>query len=190
MWIQPAECCLQTGANSIIYILAEISGRVPAEFRSSSGQASSCVPYIGQPPVLYFPRLCPTSVGDRPVSVKETSSSDCLRCTGHRPILCRAPADVFSDVVMKGLRWGSLVRARWNLAPKFKFHRAATDAVLSNKRHGFRLVFGRDRWRTHRWLMETSSTGLCDWTIILTELMSIIFVIIAINFVKNKFSEK
>ena len=33
--------------------------------RSSSGQASAGVPYIGQPPVLYFPRLCPTSAGAR-----------------------------------------------------------------------------------------------------------------------------
>jgi hypothetical protein len=48
-----------------VYILAEISGRVTAEFRSSSGRASAGVPYIGQPPVLYFPRLCPTSAGAR-----------------------------------------------------------------------------------------------------------------------------
>jgi len=45
-----------------------------------------------------------SSVGARPVSVKKTSSSGCLRCTGHRPILGRAPADVFSDVVTMGMR--------------------------------------------------------------------------------------
>ena len=86
-----------------VHILAEISDRVPAEFRSSSGRASAGDPYIGQPPVLYFPRLCPTQarawseLGRCPL--KRTLSFDCLRCTGHRTILGRALADVFSDVV-------------------------------------------------------------------------------------------
>ena len=46
-------------------MLAEISSRVTAEFGPSSDRASAGVPYIGQPPVLYFPRLCPTSAGAR-----------------------------------------------------------------------------------------------------------------------------
>ena len=66
--------------------------RYPVGLRPSSGRASAGVPYIGQPPVLYFPRLCPTSAG----------ASGCLRCTEHRPILGRAPADVFSNVVTMG----------------------------------------------------------------------------------------
>jgi len=45
--------------------IAETYGRVTAKFLSSSGRASAGVPYIGQPPVLYFPRLCPTSAGER-----------------------------------------------------------------------------------------------------------------------------
>jgi len=125
-----------------VYVLAEISNQVTAKFRSSSGRATTSVPYIGQPPVLYFPRLCPTSAGAWSelgrCPLKRTSSSGCLRCTGHLLILGRAPADMFSDVATMGLRWGSSVRARWNLAPKLKFHRAATDEVLSNKRHGCR----------------------------------------------------
>ncbi|WAR23545.1 hypothetical protein MAR_037238 [Mya arenaria] len=63
-WRDQAVLCKQQGTDHI-YILAEISGRVTAEFRSSSGRASAGVPYIGQPPVLYFPRLCPTSAGAR-----------------------------------------------------------------------------------------------------------------------------
>jgi len=81
----------------------------------------------------------------------------------------RTPADVFSDVVTMGLWWGSSVRARWNLAPKLKIHRAATCAVLSNKRHGCPAgvwpVFGRVQWKSHRWLIGTSSAGQCDWAI-------------------------
>ena len=40
--------------------------QLPAEFRPMSGRASAAVPYIGHPPVLYFPGLGPTLVGARP----------------------------------------------------------------------------------------------------------------------------
>ena len=92
MWIQLAECCTQT----------EIFGRVSAEFRSSSGRASAGVPYIGQPPVLYFPRLCPTSAGARlelgrcPIkkilvlclSQMHGTPADTRPCTGRRVFRC------------------------------------------------------------------------------------------------------
>jgi len=76
-----------------VYILEEISGRVTSEFQLSSGRASAGVPYIGRPPVLYFPRFCPTSAGARPVSVKKPrplvvsmhgTPADTRPCTGRR----------------------------------------------------------------------------------------------------------
>jgi len=111
--------------------------------------------FLRMEPNMYYELL--NSVGARPVSVKDTSSSGCLRCTGHRPILGRAPADVFSDVVTMGLRRGGSVRARWNLVLKLKFHRAATDAVLSNKRHGCRV-----RWKSHL-LAHRNLIGRAMW---------------------------
>ena len=78
-------------------MLAEISSRVTAEFGPSSDRASAGVPYIGQPPVLYFPRLCPTSAGARSklgrCPLKKTSFSGCLRSTGHRRRVFRCGYD-------------------------------------------------------------------------------------------------
>ena len=87
------------------------------------------------------------------------------------------PADVFPDVVTMGLRRGSSVRARWNLAPKLKFHRAATDMVLSNKRHGclggvrpssvkiaslaHRNLIGRARWLGHNVAFQNAFVVWC-----------------------------
>ena len=146
--------------------------RYPVGLRPSSGRASAGVPYIGQPPVLYFARLCPTSAGARPelgrcplknlvlwLSQMHGTPADTRPCIGRCVFRCG----------YDGLRWGSSVRARWNLAPKLKFHRAATDVVLSNKRHGcpagVRPVFGRVRWKSHRWLIGTASARLYDWAI-------------------------
>jgi len=169
--IQLAECCTQTGANSL-YTSIDIwpaYGRVPVEFRPSIGRCPLHRSATGTILSKALSHIGRRSVGARPVSVKKTSSTGCLRCTGHRPILGRAPVDVFSDVVTMGLRWGGSVRTRLNLAPKLKIHRAATDAVLRNTRHGCPAgvwpVFGRVRWKSHHWLIGTSSAGLCDWAI-------------------------
>jgi len=84
-----------------VNILAETSGqgygRVPVEFRPSIGRCS----YIGQPPVLYFPRLCPTSAENRSelgrcplknlvlwLSQMHRTPAETRPCTGRRVFRC------------------------------------------------------------------------------------------------------
>jgi len=98
--IQLAECCTPTGANSL-YTSRDIwpgYGRIPVEFRPSIGRCLLHRSATGTKLSKALSHIGRSSVRVRPVSVKKTSSSSCLRCTGHRPILDRAPADVFSDV--------------------------------------------------------------------------------------------
>ena len=71
-------------------------GRVPVEFRPSIGRCPLQRSATGTILSKALSHIGRSSVGARPVSVKKTSFSGCLRCTGHRPILGRAPANVFS----------------------------------------------------------------------------------------------
>jgi len=63
--------CASSRERTKIDLNRQRTASIPQELLLQYCQASDGVPYICQPPVLYFPRLCPTSAGARPVSIKK-----------------------------------------------------------------------------------------------------------------------